>query len=223
MSTAGSGKMRDITKSLKAHYDETFRKHGPTVQGVDWGASDKKLAHRYDTMLSLLKETPEEQPVSILDVGCGYGGLALHMREKGVKARYTGLDIGEEMIDWARRNISGDVNFIVGDILSWRPEESFDYVICNGILTQKLNASHMEMDAYSRELIRKIFSLSRTGAAFNMMTNQVNFFADNLFYKSPVETLSWCLAELTPHVRMDHSYAGFDYTVYLYHEPVWTL
>ncbi len=49
------------------------------------------------------------------------------------------------------------------------------------------------------------------------MTTKVNFFANNLYYRNPAEMLSWCLAEITPRLRIDHAYPPlYEYTVYLY-------
>lgn len=46
------------------------------------------------------------------------------------------------------------------DILNDSFHGQYDYVVYNGILTQKLNVSHKLMDRYAHELIKKMFNLS---------------------------------------------------------------
>jgi hypothetical protein len=60
-----------------------------------------------------------------------------------------------------------------------------DYVVCAGILTMKLTASILDMNKYAARLIRKMFALCKVGIAFDIMTNQVNFMAENAYYRSP--------------------------------------
>jgi hypothetical protein len=75
------------------------------------------------------------------------------------------------------------------------------------------------MDAFAARLIRALFRACRVGCAFNVMTTKVNFFAPNLYYRNPAEMLAWCMSELTPHVRLDHAYPLYEFTVYLFKAP----
>ena len=206
-----------ISRALGNHYAATFAAHGPTAKGVDWGpAADVRL--RYEKMLSVIEpHIAAERTVSLLDVGCGYGGLLEHAESRGLKLDYTGIDMAGNMIEHARGAFP-QAQFWHGDVLALAHPRQFDYVICNGILTQKLLASILAMNAFAQQLMRKLFDLSCRGVAFNIMSNQVNFMADNLYYRSPVEVLSFALSELTRKVRIDHAYRLYEYTVYLYRE-----
>ena len=154
----------------------------------------------------------------VVDVGCGYGGLYTHALQKGLTINYTGIDVAGNMIKWATANVPG-ARFITGDVLANEFDDKFDYVVCNGILTQKLQAPGLEMDRFAAKLIRRLFELCRRGIAFNVMTTKVNHFANNLYYRNPAELFSWCLSEITPHIRLDHAYPLYEYTMYLYREP----
>ena len=44
----------------------------------------------------------------LLDVGCGYGRLAIGLRSTGFAGRYRGFDILPRHIAWCRANLSGD-------------------------------------------------------------------------------------------------------------------
>lgn len=206
--------MDPISHALAEHYSEKFSQHGPSPEGVDWGADQSKVLLRYDKMLQVADWNSGSKP-SLLDVGCGYGGLRQYAISRNIDLDYTGIDVAGNMIEWAKGNISSG-NFIHGNILDYKFDRGFDYVVCNGILTQKLATAALQMDQFAAQLIRQMFSLCRIGIAFNIMTTKVNYYSNNLYYRNPAELLSWCLSEITPHVRLDHSYALYEYTTYLY-------
>jgi SAM-dependent methyltransferase len=155
--------------------------------------------------------------VSLLDVGCGYGGLYEHSLDQSVQLDYCGIDVAEEMIGHAQRSLP-KARFICADALQWEPAQPFDYVVCSGILTQKLEASIKAMDRYAQLLIKRMFSFARRGIAFNVMTTRVNFMVNNLYYRNPTELLAWCMTEVSDRIRLDHSYPLYEYTIYLYHD-----
>jgi len=210
--------MDPITKSLRRHYSEKFSLYGPTSEGVDWGSDESKMLLRYEKMLAVI-EMPLASKPSLLDVGCGYGGLLSYLAERRIELDYTAIDIADNMIKWASNNFNSG-NFICGDILDYEFSCKFDYVISSGILTQKLDVPATDMDRFAAQLIRKMFALCKRGIAFNIMTTKVNYFSNNLYYRNPAELFSWCIGEITPHIKIDHAYPLYEYTVYLYREPV---
>jgi len=210
--------MSEVSKKLKEHYEATFRANGPTSQGVDWGAENSRLELRYEKMLAVIPQGTEGRP-SLLDVGCGFGGLLDYAQSKGIDLDYTGIDVAENMIQWARDNFP-DAVFICGDVLDVEFGRRFDYVICNGILTQKLDISGSSMDQFAARLIKRMYELCDQGVAFNVMTTKVNFFSNNLYYRNPAELFAWCFSEITPFIRLDHAYPLYEYTLYLYRAPI---
>ena len=185
--------------------------------GVDWGQDEENLNLRYVKMLAVLQDSDLSLP-TLLDVGCGFGGLLRYAGTKGINLSYTGVDVAENMIKWAKDNFHQN-QFILGDVLEIDLETQYNYVVCNGILTQKLNIPGLAMDEYAHKLIRRLYDLCLQGIAFNVMTTKVNHFANNLYYRNPAELLSWCMSEITRHVKIDHAYPLFEYTIYLYREP----
>jgi SAM-dependent methyltransferase len=211
------GSTGKITEALRTHYQRSFREHGATAKGVDWGEKADDLVRRYEKMAAVIPPG-EAGPLSLLDVGCGFGGLLDHLRARNVAVDYAGIDIVPEMIANARMRHAG-TRFILGDIFDSAELDRYDYLVCNGILTQKLDASGSDMDEFAGLLIRRMFSLCRKGIAFNVMTTKVNHFANNLYYRNPAELFAWCLTELTRYVRIDHAYPLYEYTMYLYRTP----
>jgi len=68
-------------------------------------------------------------PGRALDLGCGAGGLAIELADRGWQV--IGVDIAENAIESARKNAEQRavrVDFAVGDISSWDPEGAFDLI-----------------------------------------------------------------------------------------------
>lgn len=208
--------MHPITEQLKQHYARTFRAYGATARGVDW-RGDADLELRYGKMLDVIPSDVSGAAPTLLDVGCGFGGLLDYAESRGIAIEYTGLDVVPEMIEHARL-ARPSAEFYCEDVFAWNAGRTFDFVVCNGILTQKLTASIREMDRFAQSLVRRMFDLASSGIVFNVMTTKVDYTKENLYHRDPVELLAWCLAEITPMVRIDHAYPLFEYCVYLYRD-----
>lgn len=207
-----------ISASLAAHYTERLRAHGAVPAGVDWGPDAADHTLRLDRMLDVLRlDVPLAYRPSLLDVGCGFGSLLERIEARGLDVSYHGVDVAPAMVDAARARHPGG-SFAVADGTALALGRRFDFVVCNGVLTQKLHHSVRDMTAYASRLVREMFDHAGIGIAFNVMSSHVNFMAPNLYYRSPVELLAWCQAELSPRVRLDHAYPLFEYTLYVYRD-----
>ena len=66
---------------------------------------------------------------SVLDVGCGYGRLAIPLAENGFGV--VGVDVNQAYVEEARRRSSNqNSTFYCEDILEFTPEQTFDNIIC---------------------------------------------------------------------------------------------
>lgn len=207
--------MKNVSNSLKEHYENRFELHGPSSKGVDWGENETNLNFRYQKMIAVLPSQNTSPPPTLLDVGCGFGGLLHYANSMGIDFCYSGIDIAANMVEWARKNYPNN-EFCLGDILKTDFNKKYDYVICNGILTQKLETPGLIMDVFAHKLIKRLYDLCNIGIAFNVMTTKVNYFSNNLYYRNPVELFAWCISEISPHIKIDHSYPLYEYTVYVY-------
>lgn len=216
--------MDKITHLLKEYHRKVFSEHGATAKGVDWNDEAEVLV-RYDKMLKVVEmdfyDGPERP--TILDVGCGWGGMARRARDLGVPVEIAGVDVVEEMILHARKEFP-EHSFETGDVFEMQETEAYDFVVCNAILTQKHDVSIPEMERFAKRLVQKMFSLCRHGIAFNMMSTRVNYTVGNLYYQNPVELFTWLLNEVSPRVVLDHGYSSlasgrgkfYDFTAYVY-------
>jgi ubiquinone/menaquinone biosynthesis C-methylase UbiE len=85
--------------------------------GFDLGPSHGVLSEaQHQAWLALLREVAGPPPLTVLDVGCGTGFLAMRMAELGHTA--VGIDLAEEMLAVARRKAEASrlpVTFRLGD------------------------------------------------------------------------------------------------------------
>jgi len=207
--------MKEVSKKLHDHYRNTFLKYGATSKGVDWGDKEWTAELRQAKMLEVIKDTAGNT-VSLLDVGCGYGALADVIKGCQRNVAYAGIDVVAEMISEAKKR-HPDCEFISGDIMEVDIGKH-DYVVCNGILTQKLETTNLEMDQFANKLIKRMFELCNVAIAFNVMSTKVNYFSNNLYYRNPAELFSWCVSEVSESIKLDHSYPLYEYTIYLYRD-----
>lgn len=211
--------MDEISSNLGKHYAKVFEQYRANAKGVDWKNKDQAEL-RYQLMLNVIKDEDlrSKSKTRVLDVGCGYGGQYIYAKKNGFKISYTGIDIVPKMIEYAQKKVK-DAHFIYGDIFEYSPEKLYDYVICNGILTQKLTFSDRQMHKFANNLIAKMFKLARKGIVFNTMTTKVDFKRAGNFYVDPNKMLTEAL-KYTRYVKIDHSYPLYEYSVYMYKQNI---
>jgi trans-aconitate 2-methyltransferase len=72
------------------------------------------------------------EPRSVVDLGCGPGGLTASLLERWPAARIIGIDNSEEMIAHARRReVPGRLEFEIADIRTWTAPNPVDLMLAN--------------------------------------------------------------------------------------------
>jgi SAM-dependent methyltransferase len=197
------------------HYESCLAKHGDSHRGVDW-PNKQDADKRYQVMLDIVSNDHTDPP-TLLDFGCGAAHLYAYLLENNPElARYSGLDISSRFIDLSRQKYP-ELTFYCLDMLEGEKElPDFDYIVMNGVFTEKCNLSFDEMFDYFRQLLRLVFKHARIGIAFNVMSKQVEWERDDLFHL-PFETLAGFLTdELSRHFVIRQDYGLYEYTTYLY-------
>jgi trans-aconitate 2-methyltransferase len=90
-------------------------------------------AERTRSAFDLLARIDLATPRRIVDLGCGPGNSTALLRERWPDAEITGLDSSADMLEAARRDHAG-IDFVVGDIAEWTPDDGYDLVFSNAAL-----------------------------------------------------------------------------------------
>ena len=96
-----------------------------------------------------VKARPGER---ILDVGCGYGDLSIHLPN----VKYVGIDLNEQYIAYANREHSSHGEFVLGDVsdLPIGTLGTFDVAVAIGVLHHLPDSDVTSMlRAFSRMLV----------------------------------------------------------------------
>jgi len=165
-------------KNLKLFYKKQFNLFGATPKGVAWTDSNKSK-NRYKTLLKII-QLERKKNFSILDVGCGYGELIKYL-PKNKNFEYTGIDVVEEMIAYAKKTYKDKrLKFKLADILTI--SNNYDYIVCNGIFTLKNDLNNKKMRDFVFKCIKNFYKFSRVGFSFNVMSDVVDYKSSLLFY-----------------------------------------
>lgn len=204
------GIMDSIVRQSEAYLAE----HGDCNLGVGWPTADSAGTH-YEVMLDLVPRDAEA--VTLLDVGCGLGGLLEHAKLKSRNnIDYTGLDVSPAFLAECRRKFPR-TPFIQTDLLSeGHTVGRYDYVVANGIFTQRCDLDFESMWAYAQRMLAAMWNCTRTALAFNAMSSHVDWEREDLFHL-PLDTVAAFLGrELSRNFAIRNDYGYYDFTVYIY-------
>ncbi|GGB08606.1 class I SAM-dependent methyltransferase [Puia dinghuensis] len=204
-------------ETIVKHYEDCLEKHGDSHLGVDWPKLED-VNKRYKVMLEIVKYYEDNAPSStLLDFGSGAAHLLQYIKDQGLgNIAYSGLDVSERFVALSREKFPA-VPFYCVDIL----EDSgslpgFDYIVMNGVFTEKRELSFDEMWDYFCKMLSKVFSLANKGVAFNVMSKAVDWERDDLFHVPTDLLIQFLTKNLTRNFIIRNDYGLYEYTTYIY-------
>jgi len=205
-------------RDIVAHYEKCLEQHGDCHKGVDW-PNEADADTRYQVMLELV---PGGERCSLLDFGCGtslmYAFLCRNQPKYGHVA-YSGLDISAKFVEVCRAKYP-DVDFWQVDIL--KEQDSlpvFDYIVLNGVFTEKVSLGFEEMESYFQNMLSRVFDKARRGIAFNVMSKAVDWERGDLFHLSADRLIGFLTKNISRHFVIRNDYGLYEYTTYVYKQP----
>jgi hypothetical protein len=195
-------------ETIVGFYEDCLAKHGDNHRGVDWPTKESACI-RYQAMLDVMKEGG-----TLLDFGCGCSAMYEYILEQAICVEYSGLDLSAKFVEVSKNKFPQN-SYYVADILKEDIPE-FDYIVANGVFTEKLEFSYDEMWEYFARMLPRIFKFARKGIAFNVMSHHVDWEKPCLFHVPFDAMAGFVKKNLSRHFAFRQDYALFDYTTYVY-------
>lgn len=203
-------------KEIIKHYESCLEKHGDTHLGLDW-PNEEDVYKRYKVMMELITLKDDNNNVTLLDFGCGTAHLLDYIVKNGFDhIIYSGLDISDKFVSICKTKYP-DKSFFCGDVLN--PDFTaplFDYIVMNGVFTEKRELSFDEMWEYFTQLIKRTNSLCNKGFAFNVMSKNVHWEREDLFHVSLDLLSDFLCKNINRNFVIRNDYGLYEYTVYIY-------
>jgi SAM-dependent methyltransferase len=119
--------LADILRDL-ARFNGIMQGHRPVLAWLD----------------RAVKDLPRERPLTLLDVGCGYGDLLRAIRawsrRRGYTLRLIGIDLSPQVVDVARSvtAVGDDITYQAADVFQFAPPGQVDFVV-SSLVTHHLS------------------------------------------------------------------------------------
>jgi SAM-dependent methyltransferase len=199
-----------LLNAVEQYYTAKVEAHGPTPAGVDWN-DEASQRLRFEQLLAVLPD--DDGPVSILDLGCGYGALLDELARSGRSFSYCGYDISTAMIERACERHRDDPRARFTDRES--ELEVADYTLASGIFNVRLESGTEAWRRYLLDTVDRMAALSRRGIAFNALTahSDPDRMRPDLYYADPAELLDHFLRNHSRDVAIRHDYPLYEFTV----------
>jgi len=204
-----------LIEKIKDYYNGKFVEYGASVKGVDW-KDEVGQSLRFKYIFEFIKFQEEvRNEISILDLGCGYGGLLDFILQNKIACKYCGIDLVPDMIKTAKsRHPKFSECFYVGEWNKLPPSKrDFDFVVSNGIFNVKTTVSDKEFEQYMLETIQSMFALAKTGIVFNLMTPCPIYKDEHLFYPNIARLFTFLYEKLSREIRIMTSTSLWEMTI----------
>ncbi|NND51910.1 MAG: class I SAM-dependent methyltransferase [Flavobacteriaceae bacterium] len=208
--------MKESYKKIIEHYENCLKEHGDTHLGVDWPNLEDALT-RYKIMLDIIRHNDDNDELTLLDFGCGASHLYEYIKEHQFdKIEYSGLDISKSYVELSRSKYPENTYYDFDIMKEDNQLPEFDYIICNGVFTEKRELSFEEMWDYVQVILPIIFSKAKKGIAFNVMSKSLDRERWDLFHLSADLIIDFMTKNLSRNFILRNDYGLWEYTVYLY-------
>jgi SAM-dependent methyltransferase len=197
----------DLSK-IESQYSESLAKHGPQAMGVGWRDHATHLL-RFEKMSHVIEDA--DKPITVNDLGCGYGLMYDYLTEKGVPVGfYRGYDICMEMLGQAKRRLPEEN---VCWVQSAKIEQMADYGFACGIFNVRMDISEEAWRDHVLDTLANMNAFSGKGFSFNMLSTYVDFKEGHLYYGDPSFFFDHCKRNFSPRVSLLHDYPLYEWTI----------
>lgn len=198
-------------RQLNRAYRNRLASKGSTAQGVFWRSQSSQFA-RFDALLSLVHQLRARKPVSIADIGCGYGAMLdfINTSSSFRHIEYWGVDINRAMIDACHKKFPHQTSiFSVGN----KPQSMVDFCLFSGTF----NLTHIDdptmWNNYIFSALDQCMKHARYGLILNLLCAPEAKIQKQIFYANRADFIQRAEVHLGPtqaqstrHVAGDTSF-----------------
>ncbi len=193
-------------------YSYRVNQCGPVANGVFWKNEDGQVL-RYELLLQAIAEEDLNRPISVNDLGCGYGALFDLLADQPFmnEGIYYGYDISPLMIDEAKaRHNDQRAQFFESPIAT----ETAEYSFVSGTYNMNFGASRIVWEDYLTTNLTHLWSKTSKVMAFNMLDNRSKERLDDLYYADRNRMLEFAMS-LSVDVDIIDDYPLDEFTIYV--------
>ena len=194
---------------VKKYFSDKLNAHGATHLGVDYNSTESQEARFFQ----LTKVLDPSRKYSLLDFGCGYGGMYDYLVRLGHNLHYVGYDISEPMIARGRELHPDNPDcWFTSDL---REMPVLDYAVVSGTFNMKLDADLEVWTGIILEALREMNDRASKGFAFNMLTkySDADRMRPDLYYADHTFLFDYCKRHFSRNVALLHDYGLYDFTI----------
>jgi len=208
---------KKIYEEIVTHYESCLEKFGDSHLGVDWPKLED-AERRYLVMLDVIKFSQNnDNNNSLLDFGCGTAMLLDFINKNNYQnINYSGIDISSKFVDVCQSKFP-TYSFYCEDLMENSSNlPNFDYIVMNGVFTEKRSLTFSEMFTYFEELLLLVFEKANKGISFNVMSKAVDWEREDLFHLPADLLIDLLTKKLSRNFILRNDYGLYEYTVYVY-------
>ena len=198
-------------ESYKDYFNKKIELHGATPDGVDYNGRKSQWT-RFEQLTKVIDPVA---PFTVIDYGCGYGGLLDFLQNKNWQFEYCGFDMLEKMVRVGRESHRDVLNAYFEH--SEDKLEAKDYLVACSIFNNKFEAEETEWQDMILQTLLRMNNLCTKGFSFDMLTK----YSDaermsqrpDLFFGDPLFFFDYCKRNFSRNVTLLHDYELYDFTI----------
>ena len=172
-------------------YDNRFLEFGPRPKASMW-FSKKRQYERFEIIFDQVINLYKLKPISLSDVGCGYGAFLDYLSEKDVEVEwiYSGYDISFEVIKFCKSKFKRNGSFYRASI----PNYETDFVIMSGTFNFFPDDNFLKWETYFHNALKLMWPKVSRAMIFNLqVSDKSRITPEGIVYASPCEVKKFCV------------------------------
>lgn len=204
-----------LYSGIADYYAGRAHRFGSTPLGVDWTC----LASQQLRFVQLMKVCDFTVPLSLNDVGCGYGALVGYLLKRHAEADidYLGIDLAKTM--QCRASQLWRAHSWASFTTSQSIPRAADYCVASGVFNVKLQQSVQHWEHFVAVTLNDMHRASHKGFAVNFMlensNSSYNNSCDGLYKSQPENWVRHCEREFGSPVTLIEGYGQPEFTLFV--------